>query len=631
MAQKYSFRPKYYTNSGQEISLLGIPVYYISPVVPSGGNGAKETPYNTFPAASANMIHILANGVYHGRRITLTAPNSNTRSLYSIGNGMQSTCLDENCAIVFSLGSSSGANLYLKDLTLIQPNILTNDIRAIIYCYNCKIEQPFPGFSGSFRVSRCVLQFPNNSSYFTDQGQNSYISTNIVNVINSLALYGNCNVTLDTQARLTTYLNTYAAFNDCRFKLGNEADWTALDGTDEASYRADFVARCQAQGWTVPAGTEYGDTAMPMYRWVFANDSSKNGVPVLNGIIHNFEKRRFVTFGYETKRTGIVVSTDPAAINSFNPATPGGVLELADNAMTFPAGQDITGRVVGRKQSNIMWLGGKVKLTALDIVHNMPAEFGIMVDNTSTIDFTPVSSGSIQPDELYIIRSTDKQYAAITYNGVAYNTALANNVQVFKGVTGQAGFAVTSGNPVIYRITDFVQHQTISMRIVNKLPADIIRSGNLNANYWYFVEHDTDQTNTADHVTYKGVNYPARSSFLCGPGDLTFAVSGDIHLRRCWDKDFNFDTEAIDKEFWRYEQKPKWCRFVLGDTPRCFMTANNNRQNEMQTDENGEYLTTGNPAFYPLENMSGGLAIPSFPAQGTFIQFSLEVTTVNPE
>jgi hypothetical protein len=264
----------------------------------------------------------------------------------------------------------------------------------------------------------------------------------------------------------------------------------------------------------------------------------------------------------------------------------------------------------------------------------MPAEFGVMVDDTSTIDFTPVASGSIQPDELYIIRSTDKQYAAITYNGAAYNTSLANKAQVFKGVSGVTDFAVTDGNPVIYRITDFVQHQTISMRIVNKLPPDIIRSGNLNANYWYFVEHDTDQTDTTDHVTYRGVDYPARSSFLCDPSDLTFAVSGDIHLRRCWDKDFDWATMQpgdLDYGHWQYEQKPKWCRFVLGDTPRCFMTANNNRQNEMKTDENGEYLTTGNPAFYPMENMDGGLAIPSFPPQGTLIQFSLEVTTVNPE
>jgi hypothetical protein len=277
-----------------------------------------------------------------------------------------------------------------------------------------------------------------------------------------------------------------------------------------------------------------------------------------------------------------------------------------------------------------MWLGGKVKLTALDVIHNMPVEFGIMVDNTSTIDFTPVTSGSIQPDELYIIRSTDKQYAAITYNGVAYNTSLANNVQVFKGVTGQAGFTVTSGNPVIYKITDFVQQQTIDMRIVNKLPADIIKTEALLAGYWYFVEHDTDQGNTDDYVTYNGNNYYTGSSFLVQAGVTTFTITGDIHLRRAWKDNFDFENETIDKEFWRYEQKPKWCKLVLGDTPRCFMTANNSRQNEMQADEFGEYLTTGNPAFYNMENGDGGIAVPSFPVQGMFIQFSIEVTTVNP-
>jgi len=525
-------------------------------------------------------------------------------------------------------------NVYLKDLTITDWDITTtvNSNTCNFYFFNCFIKE-YPRYSGGtwkLLVKKSIIQYPNNSVGHTDQGQNSYINTDIVNTINSLAMYGNCNITLDTQARLTTYLNTYAAFNDCKFKIGNEPDWLPLNGTTESEYRADFVARCQAQEWTVPTGSEFGDINMPVYRWVFANNSSKNGVPVLNSIIYNFEKRRFVTFGYETKRSGVSVSINPATINSFNPKTPGELLELADNEMLLPASQDITDRAVATKQSNIMWLGGKVKLTALDVVHNMPAEFGIMVDNTSTIDFQPVTTGSIQPDELYIVRSTDKQYAAITYNGAAYNTSLSNNAQIFKGVAGQTGFAVTAGTPVICKITDFVQQQTIDIRIVNKLPTDIIRSGNLNADYWYFVTHDSDQNNTTDYITYKGVNYPSRSSFLCDASDLTFLVSGDIHLRRCWHKDFNFETEAVDADFWAIEQKPKWCKIIIGDTPRCFMMDNNNRQNEMQSDESNEYLTTGNPAFYNMETGDGGLAVPSFPVQGTFIQFGIEVTTINP-
>ncbi|MDR1089577.1 MAG: hypothetical protein LBL79_00750, partial [Prevotella sp.] len=617
-----------YINTGIEVADAGFTKRYISPVVPSGGDGSKENPYKSVVAPGGTPTYradILAAGVY---RNTFAFPVLTNGDYWCIGQGMTSTVLD----VTIQKNSNGSHQLRFKDLTVVK--MAFNDYHNFdaYWFYNCTLKNPLIAISTVFphNANKCIVCFPNNTAQYTDRGQNSYLYTDIVNAINDHALYDNCRVTLDSQARLTAYKDNWAAFNDCNFKIGTEKDWISLAGSTEEELRANFVTRCQAQGFTLPAGTDAWDTNLPMYRWVFATNSAKNGVPLNNSIIHNFEKRKSQTLGYETKRTGIVVSANPAAINSFNPGTPGTVLELADNAMSFPADQDITDRVVASKQSNIMWLGGKMKLTALDIVHNMPTEFGVMTDNTSTIDFTPVASGSIQPDELYIVRSTDKQYAAITYNGAAYNTALANNVQVFKGVTGQAGYAVTSGNPVIYRITDFVQQQTIDMRIVNRLPADIIRSGNLDEYYWYFVEHDTDQYNTTDYVTFRGVNYPARSSFLCDPGDdPAFTVSGNIHLRRCWDKDFNFDTEAIDKEFWRYEQKPKWNKIVIGDTPRCFMTSNSDRENEMKSKDN-EYLTTGHPDFYKMENGDGALKIPSFPIQGSYIQFSIEVTTVNP-
>jgi hypothetical protein len=168
------------------------------------------------------------------------------------------------------------------------------------------------------------------------------------------------------------------------------------------------------------------------------------------------------------------------------------------------------------------------------------------------------------------------------------------------------------------------------VRIVNKIPPGNIVAGTaLTSGYWYLVEHDTDQSNTTDYVTYGGANYKAGSSFLAN-GTASFTKSGNIHLRRCWKDVFDYDTETLDKTFWTNEQKPKWCKIVLGDTPRCFMKANSSKQNEMQADANGDYLTTGNPEFYTLENGDGGIAIPTFPIQGTYMQMRLTVTTVNP-
>lgn len=637
---KYMYKNNYYLSSGINVvqSEYAGNISYISSIN-RNGDGSRQNPYASLPNVSAQnktiyYANILANGIYRNLSLNLQPEAYSFIHVVTFGSNMLSTKCD---LTINSPNTNRDGRFFLnfKDIqfnSIYVRNNLTNT--GSFSFYKCTMHNaPIGGYTTNFLVSKSIVYFPNNTMYYQDKGQNSYISTDIINVINSLALYENCNVTLDTQARLTTYLNPYAAFNDCKFKIGNEAGWTTLNGTTEAEYRADFVARCQAQGWTVPTGSEFGDTNMPMYRWIFAGNSSKNGVPLLNGIIHNFEKRRFVTFGYETKRAGIVVSSNQAAINSINPGTPGEALELVDNAITFQTSQDITDRVVGKKQSNIMWLGGKVKLTALDVVHNMPLYFGVMVDSESVIDFTMISPTGVQDGELYIVRSADKQYAAITYNGASYNTSLANNAQVFKGVSGQTGFTITSGNPVIYRITDFVQHQTIGMRIVNKLPADIIRSGNLNADYWYFVEHDTDQGNTTDYITYNGNNYYSGSSFLVQAGVTNFTIAGNIHLRRCWHKDFNWETMQptdVDYNFWLNEQKPKWCKIVLGDTPRCFMTANNNRQNEMQTDENGEYLTTGTPAFYRMENGDGGITIPSYPVQGAYMQLRLVITTQNP-
>lgn len=622
---KYTYKPNYYLADGRNVKALNLPIYYLSSVIPAGGNGTMQNPYNSPNTLGVNGLYILGNGLYHLKRFTFSGQLS-----YVVGSGMNNTVLDENTSLY---ATNNGPSYYsFKDLAINKLGISLKDGFSVVYFDYCRINQVILINSAwsNYRCKNCIIWFPNNSPKFSDSGQNSYLNTDIVNIINSLALYDNCQVTIDTQARLTTYLSTYAAFDNCQFKIGNETNWMPLTKTTETELRAEFVARCQAQGWTVPTGSEFVDTNMPMYRWVFSTGSSKNGVPLEDRIIHNFEKRRFVTFGYETKREGFIISANAATKDSFNIGTPNNNLEFTANALTFPSNADITNRILAFSQSNIKWLGGKYKLTALDIVHNMPVDFGVMIDNTSTIDFTPVNSGSIAVDELYIVRSTDKQYASITYNGIAYDTAIANNNNIFKGVVGVTAFTITSGNAVVYKVSDFVQHQTFELRIVNKIPSGNIAAGTaLTSGYWYLVEHDTDQSNTTDYVTYGGVNYPVGGSFLAS-GTATFTKSGNVHLRRCWKDAFDYETETLDKVFWQNEQKPKWCKIAIGDTLRCFMKSNSASESEMQTDANGEYLTTGHPDFYKNEGGIGGVVTPSYPVQGTYMQLRLTITTTNP-
>ena len=639
MANLYDYRPVYYMN-GIDVSKIGYPICYISPVNRKG-TGTRNDPLNVIQPGTGytQCINILANGMYRNSTIKIVPGIQMTVRTYLVGQNMRSTVVSPYFDLDTLVGNGSGSiHIYVSDICFPDWSLMVKGQyqNTRFNFYSCWFKSA-PTFAvgtnvglGTSTFTKCIIQFPNNISWYSDIGQNSYLNTDIVNIINSLALYDNCKVTLDTQARLTTYLATYAAFDNCSFKIGNEANWTPLTGTTETEMRASFVARCQAQGWTVPTGSEFADTNMYMYRWVFSTASSKNGVPLKGSIIHNFEKRRFVTFGYETKREGFAISANAATKDSFNTGAPNSNLEFAANTLTFPSNADITNRIVATSQSNIKWLGGKYKLTALDIVHNMPVDFGVMIDNTPTIDFTPVNSGGIVADTLYIVRSTDKNYATITYNGVAYDTAVANNNYIFRGVAGVAAFTITSGNAVIYKVSDFVQHQTLELRVVNKIPSGNIAAGTaLTSGYWYLVEHDTDQSNTTDYVTYSGVNYPVGGSFLAS-GTGTFTKSGSVHLRRCWKDAFDYETETLDKAFWQNEQKPKWCKIAIGDTPRCFMTANSASENEMQSDSNGEYLTTGNPDFYKKEGGVGGVIIPSYPIQGTYVQLRLTLTTTNP-
>ncbi len=273
-------------------------------------------------------------------------------------------------------------------------------------------------------------------------------------------------------------------------------------------------------------------------------------------------------------------------------------IEIFDNAAKLPSNSDILTKVTSKIQSNICWLGGLKQLTGADVVHNFDMKYGLAVDTSENIESTPAQSGDIEPGSYYVVRSVDEDIATIDYNGTSYSSSLAERKNIFLGVLGQTEFA-QSTNATLYKLTGQLQYRHIDMRIANKIPDEIIKTGSLASGYWYLVEHDSDQENTTDYVTYKGVKYPATSSFLTDNSNLAFTTTGNIHLRRCWKEDFDYGVEAIDKDFWKNEQKPKWFK-VIGSDLRCLMKRNVEIENEMQIDENGDYITSGHPQFYKI-------------------------------
>ncbi|MDR0825302.1 MAG: hypothetical protein LBN74_09430, partial [Prevotella sp.] len=74
---------------------------------------------------------------------------------------------------------------------------------------------------------------------------------------------------------------------------------------------------------------------------------------------------------------------------------------------------------------------------------------------------------------------------------------------------------------------------------------------------------------------------------------------------------------------------PKWFD-VLPDDLRCLMKHNNGLENEMQTDGEGNYITSGHPDFYNSILGISGILEPAYPVKGTYMQLRLVITTLNP-
>jgi len=624
---KYTFKDEYYYDN---ISIIknNFNVRYYSPIVRTG-SGSKESPSPSYAIYGSwgeggignlgGVAHIFGDGYHTISYFTNTAAASN----YFIGNDtFRTTYLDGNIAVTSQ--NYPTKSTFFKDLSL-DITITNRSHNSALTFFNCCIYD-IRLLSNVYiaQINNCVLykDFLNNGSGNSYVGISSKILIN-----NNLSLLEKSNVIID-QNTLNSYVDLYFAFNDCNFKIGSETEFLPLSGTTEEELRADFVRRCDAQGLTCPTKSEYGET-IPMYRWVFAKNSSFDGVVLKNSIIHNFEKRRLIYFGYTSLREGISVNQSVNIPNSISVGNPNRNIRITDNAAQLPERTDITKELQSMVQSNICWLGGLKQLTRAEVIHNFNSKYGLAVDTSANIEHTPVSSGEIEPGVHYVVRSADANLAEISYEGVDYTSSLSTGKNIFLGVLGQTEFSGISPNARVYKLIDTIQYRHINMRIANKIPEEKIKTGNLLNGYWYLVEHDADQSNTSDYVTYQGVNYPPLSSFLADSSNLTFTTTGNIHLRRCWKDNFDFETETIDKSFWANEQKPNWFK-VVGSDLRCLMKNNTGSENEIQTDDKGDYITSGHPAFYPSVSKDSGVRLPAFNIKGAYYQVQLEISTLNP-
>ncbi|MDR2954510.1 MAG: hypothetical protein LBV43_05470 [Prevotella sp.] len=617
-----------YTFKEQYTDLNGTPIggtFFSTTGV--GTVGSREFPRTALPSIALPAVYtnnfIFGYGYFNNTLNTTVGYYSGFYNI--IGQGIGKTVLKTNISAPHAF---YGLDFNFKDLTIENLNVIPNDVASKrLSFFNCEIREiPTLGSVSTFNsVSKCLMK-----GVKWNIGQShSYVDVDNQTIFNSnLNIYDGCMVRLSaSDITSTIYRNLYIAFNDCRFLIANEAEASLLTPVDEnnniienpteSDYRNEFVRRCQIQGISLPYITDYNET-IPIGRWVFANGSAINGLVLRNSIINNFEKRRFIFFGYNSERSEKIEITNqkniPASISASNPSQ--GVV-ISDGSISLSSDVDISKRTKSFFTSNIIWLGGMSVLNSLKTINNFPEGYGIILDNKENMAENPTLSGNIQTDKTYIIRSNNPDMATVTYDGKTYNSSIGNRNNVFRG-TSITTF-VTSSNAVVYEILDEVQYQTVGLRIVNKIPETKITSGNLTNGYWYLVEHDNEQSNTTDYITYKGVNYPSLSSFLVDASDLTFSKTGSIHLRRCWKDDFDSTTETLDKTFWQNGQKPKWVD-VLPEDPRCLMKGNTDKEVEMQTDTKDTYIASGHPDFYKYLLELSGTKKPAFQIRGTYMQ-----------
>ena len=628
----YNFKDKYTNYLSEKVEDLYTTLFYSSLGV--NGTGSRSVPLsskdiNTGPGNIGTIAKIYGSGIHSIKYYNSSYGTAGT--VYNIGSGIGNTLFRG----IFSSNTNVDRYHHFKDITFLDVSISSQWVTNVQYWmfYNCEITRAFdiPDVDRIDNIRNCILRTQYNKG-----NSNSYVGVNGSTISNyNLNLYDNCGVFIASQADVNASVSRYTAFNNCNFRIGAESDFVPLAGSTAAELRQSFVDRCAAQGYTVPSITEYSET-LQAGRWIFSNNSAVEGLVLKDSVIHNFEKRRLIYFGYSDFRSDkIAITTDKSKPAAFSSGYANSSIAVTNDSIALASNIDISKAVKGQADTNIIWLGGKYQLNRLDIIHNFPKIYGVFVDSSSSLSSVPVNKNTgIEPygngaSRTYIVRSNDDLEATIIYNGVPYSSSVYARNNTFRGVDGVASFTTVTTNAVVYEILDEVMHQTMQMRIVNKIPTGNIAAGTpLADGYWYLVEHDTDQGNATDYVTYGGSNYKVGSSFIAS-GTGAFVKTGNVHLRRCWKDDFVYDTETLDKAFWTNEQKPKWFD-VLPDDLRCLMKNNNGNEQEMQSDADATYIASGHADFYNDILGVTGVVKPSYPIQGAYMQLRLVITTQNP-
>ncbi len=626
---KYNWREEYYNIAGVALTSAAPGEYnvkYLSHL--SDGDGSKEHPASTKDVSTAKYgvgkVYFILNSGYSRSNIKTSTGQYENAYFEFIGNttDLKDTYLSANAISVNSNEFFRFKNLQLS---------LDMDFRygsTPVTLYNCDIKK-LNTTGGIDTIRYCIDRVGYYVNDVSKGFSNSCIGTQISDPyrqFGNLNLFKNCNIIIPDFYTFQRQSN-YCAFDDCNFSIGAESGFTPLNGNTEEELRADFVTRCTAQGFgsNIATYNEFGEQ-LKAGRWVFARNSSIEGVVLPDSIIHNFEKKRLIYFGYTSLRDGFSVSANNKK-NSFHSGNPNQNFEFADNSLSLPADFDIADKKTAIATSNIMWLGGKKAITKLDINHNFPKEYGVALDSTPTLGTTDITAITMKQDgtpNYYIVRSKDDSEATATYNSAVYSSSLTNRNNIIKSVENISAYG-KSPNAEVFQILDEIQYQTIQIRIVNKIPTDIITPAKaLVANYWYLVEHDSDQSNTTDYVLYNGKKYYVGDSLLAS--SASFTASGNVHLRRCWNHDFTSSGETLDQNFWMNEQKPEWID-IVPDDPRCLMKNNNPKEIEMQKND-GKYIASGHPDFY--KRIMTDKTLPTYPIKGTYMQVRILLTTQNP-
>ncbi|SBW07234.1 conserved hypothetical protein [uncultured Dysgonomonas sp.] len=640
---QYNFKDKYYNQNGEDIERYYNTTFY-SPTI-TGGKGTRLSPYRSNASlvgltASGNQALILSSGNHGVSSSSMTHTFTKCINGHGIGKTIWSP------AIYIPSGTTRTDVLFFRDITfgssLISATAPNNAYRVNTYLYQCEISTDFrfvqSGYAGfPVSINRCknraipTATLGTNSTSVNYSNNNAFIGINstIGSIAGSLHTFEKCNLIVN-QASLDTYKSNYYAFDNCNFRIGTETDYTPLTGTSAEELRDDFVARSTAAGLTMPPDITDYDMTLTLGRWIFTKNQIFEGLTWKGSEINLFEIPRFKLFGYSTSRGDkIAITTEKNVPASFAPNNSDSLgLDFASDSLSINSGIDITQKYNLYTDSKIIWLGGNMKLTSIDIPNDLPYQYGVLIDSIpGLLCDAGQEVAVIEPNEFYYVRSKNVNEASVKYNNVIYSSALSTRNNILKGVANFTSFSANTGEPVVYKINDVLNYNSIQLRIVNKIPEAEITSGSLQADYWYYVDYK-NSNNVSGAIVYNGVSYGATDSFLAKSGISTYTAHSNLKLRRCWHKDFEFKTGIADEVFWQNEQKPLWIDVLPEDT-RCLMLNNSEKTQEMQS-SSGVYIASGHPDFYNSILGSSSIPVPAFPIKGAFMQIRIPITTINP-